>query len=363
MGRFALPDAQRPQRFRQKQGNILYSSGVTTPLQISQTDYLTALDVMSNFTVATTSGTTTAASGWGAYGPLSGNIAVKVNGGRAPYSLPAYHANEYLKVWNHDYLDALAANTTTSGTTNNWKNHIRVPLTVDPISEKAAWYTGDTALNLTINLTMAASSLILSTVNAATLGGSWDVWSEKFSAPAPDEPGGWLDEVSYYKQTELYLSSQALSNGTTTVTLETDQDWVRLLLIFYTGNSTDSTFAPANGLWTTLSLKVNDKYNIYDTVDEQTLRFEMLNVYYSQSTSALNTAVGTICIDFMRLIPPTRRDILPTDPNQAKRLQLSIVSTSSSNKVDIISDTMVDSQFAERWFASAQRKGLLKKAA
>ena len=77
----------------------------------------------------------------------------------------------------------------------------------------------------------------------------------------------------------------------------------------------------------------------------------------------LNTTVGTVCVDFMRLIPPTRRDILPTDPNQAKRLQLSIVSTSSSNKVDIISDTMVDSQFAERWFASAQRKGLLKKAA
>lgn len=362
MGRFALPDAQRPQRFRQKQGNIAYSSGQTTPLQISQTDYLTALDVMSNFTVATTSGTTTAASGWGAYGPLQ-NVQVKVNGGRAPFSLPGWHANEYLKAWNHDYADALVANTTTASTTNNWKNHIRVPLTVDPISEKGSWYTGDTALNLNIALTMAASALILSTVNAATLGGSWDVWSEKFSAPAPDEPGGWLDEISYYKQTELYLSGQALSNGTTTITLETDQDYVRIGLVFYTGSNADKTFAPASGLFTSLDLIVNDKYHIYDTVDEQTLRFENLNTYYAVSATAQTTAAGVIWLDFMRLMPPTRRDILPTDPNQAKRLQLKIASTSASNNVDIITDTMVDSQFAERWFASAQRKGLLKGAA
>jgi len=56
-------------------------------------------------------------------------------------------------------------------------------------------------------------------------------------------------------------------------------------------------------------------------------------------------------------MPPTRRDILPTDPDKAKRLQLSILSTSANNKVDVISETVMDSQFAERWIRSAKAKG------
>lgn len=355
MGRLALPDTQRPQRFRAKQGNIAYSSGNTGTLQISQTDYLTSLDVMSNQTVVTGTGTAVVA-GYGAYGAL-GNVQVKVNGGRAPFSLPGYHANEYLKTYDHGYIDALVADAVTTSTTNNWKNHVRVPLTIDPISEKGAWYTGDTQLNLNLALTMAAVGTVLSTVAAATIGGSWDVWSEKFSAPAPDEPGGWLDEISYYKQTELYLSGQVLSNGTTTINLETDQDYFRVILIFYTGSNADSTFAPANGLWTSLSLIVNDKFSIFDSVDEQTMRFENLMTYGPISASAMTLANGTVAIDFFRLQPPSRRDILPTDPDQARRLQLKIASTSASNKVDVITDTTVDSQFAARWARSAAARG------
>lgn len=353
MGRLALPDGQRPQRFRSKQGNLAYTSGVINPQPISQTDYLTALDIMSNQTVLTLT-TSPVVAGYNAFGPLA-NVQVKVNGGRAPFSLPGYHANEYYKTYDHDYYDALSADATTATSTLNWKNHLRIPLTIDPISEKGAWYTGDTALNMQVILTGAAASVVFSTVNAATIGGSWDVWSEKFSAPAPDEPGGWLDEISYYKQTELYLSGQALSNGTTSITLETDQDYIRIVLIFYTGSNAASSFAPATGLFTSLSAVLNDKFNIYDSVDEQTLRFENLQTYRAIATGQTNLNNGTIVLDFMRLEPPTRRDILPTDPNQAKRFQLKIASTSSSNIVDVITDTVVDSQFAQRWLVSAAK--------
>lgn len=358
MGRYAVPDAQRYQRFRAKQGNIVYASGVTTPLQISQTDYLTQLDVMSNQQV-TTSNSTPVVAGYGAYGPL-GLVQVKVNGGRAPYSLPGFHANEYLKAWNNDYVDALVKLPVTQSTTNNWKNHIRIPLTVDPLSDKGAWYTGDTSLNLTFALTMSAVGTVLSTVGSATIIGSWDVWSEKYAGPAPDEPNGWLDQISYYKQTELYLSGGVLSNGTTTFNLETDQDFVRIGLVFYTGSNADSTFAPAAALWTSMSLIINDKFAIFDSIDEQTMLLEQLNDYYASSATTLNVANGVIWIDFQRFRIPTRDEILPTDPDQAKRLQLKIASGSASNRVDIITDTMVDSQFAEKWARSAKAKGTTK---
>ena len=358
MGRYALPDAVRAQRFKTKQGNIAYSSGVTTPLVISQTDYLTSLDLMSNQQVTTGTGTAIVA-GYGAYGAL-GNIQVKVNGGRAPYALPGFHANEYNKVWNNDYLDAMVTKTVTVSTTNNWKNHIRIPLTSDPLADKGAWYTGDTSLNLAVALTMSAVGTVLSTVAAATIIGSWDVWSEKYSGPAPDEANGWLDQISYYKQTELYLSGQVLSNGTTTINLETDQDYLRIGLVFYTGSNADSTFAPAAALWTTMSLVINDKFAIFDTIDEQSLLFENLNNYYASSTTTQNVAVGVYWLDFQRFRIPTRDEILSTDPDQAKRLQLKIASTSASNKVDVITDTIVDSQFAERWARSAKAKGVTK---
>lgn len=354
MGRLALPPQQRPQRFLAKQGNLAYSSGATSIQTVSQTDYLTGLDLISLLTVATgtaaPTGPQVGATPADAYAPLA-NVQVKVNGGRAPYSLPGYHTNVYNQIWNHDYVDSLAAAPIATSTTNNWTGHLRIPLTVDPIAEKGSWYTGDTSLNLAANLTWNPIANVFGTVNGATLGGSMDIYSEKFSAPAPDEPGGWLDEISYYKQTELYVS-QALSNGTTNITLETDQDWVRLILIFYTGTATGAgnTFAPADALYTNLSLIVNDKFRVVDTCAEAKIRFEMLQTY-TRLVSA-----GTAVLDFMRLIPPTRRDILPTDPDAVKRLQLQIVSTSASNNVDVISETTVDSQFAEKWARSARAK-------
>lgn len=346
MGRLAPPPGVRVQRYRQKQGNIAYSSGVASPLPISQTDYLTSLDVMSNQTI-TTGGTAPVVAGFGAYGPLL-NVQAKVNGGRIPFSMPGYHTNVFNQAWNHDYIDSLAANAVTISSTLNWKNHVRVPLTVDPLTEKGAFYTGDTSLNLAIFLSMAAATVVFSTVNAATIGGSWDIWSEKFNAPPPDEAGGWLDEITYYHQTEVY-GTYPLSNGVTSITLETDQDFERILLIFYTGSNQAATFAPADALYTIIDLVVNDKFHILDTVDEQTMRFEMLQTY-----NRLLPA-GSCVIDFMRLFN-SRRDILPTDANFAKRLQLKITSTSASNNVDVCTETVMDSQFAERWIRSAAAK-------
>jgi hypothetical protein len=349
MGRLALPAAQRPQRFLAKQGNIPYGSGQSNPLNISQTDYLTSLDLISNQTVVVGSAAPSGLNGAGAYAPL-GNVQVKVNGGRAPFSLPGWHTNVYNQVWNHDYVDGLVATPLSLNTTNLWANHLRIPLTVDPATELGSWFTGDVTLNLQVLLTFDSVSQVFGTVNGATLGGSYDVYSEKFSAPAPDEPGGWLNEISYYKQTELYLSGGQLSNGTTTFTLETDEDYLRILLIFYTGARDNPNFAPADGLYLNISLIINDKFRILDTLSEAKMRFEMLETY----TRVL--PAGTCVIDFMRLIPPGRRDILPTDPDTTKRVQLQIASTSSSNYVDIVTETVVDSQFALKWVQSAQAK-------
>jgi hypothetical protein len=346
MGRLAMPPGQRVQRYRAKAGTIVYASGLTAPLPISQTDYLTSLDIMSNQTVLT-GATAPVVAGYGAYGPVQ-LVMVKVNGGRTPFALPGYHSNVYQQIQNRDYVDSLASNPVVVSSTNNWKNHLRVPLTVDPLTEVGCWYTGDTALNLSLFLQMAAPAVAFSTVNGATIGGSWDIWTEKFNLPPPDEFGGWLNEISFYHQTELY-GTFPLSNGITSITLETDQDFQRIIGILYTGSNQDATFAPADGLYTFVDMVINDKFHIFDTIDEQTWRFEMLQTYERVLPP------GTIAIDFMRLFN-SRRDILPTDATQAKRIQLKIGSTSALNKCDIITETVMDSQFAERWIRSAQAK-------
>jgi hypothetical protein len=348
MGRFALPEAQRPQRFRRKEGNIAYSSGNSPSIQVGQTDYLTQLDVISLQTLVTTASTVGSISGAGAFSPL-GNVQVRVNGGRAPFSLPGYHTDQFNRVWAHDYVGDLTSTAAVTSTTNNWVNHLRIPLTVDPVSELGAWFTGDTALNLNVSLTCNAVSVVYGTANGASIGGSWDVWAEKFSAPAPDLPGGWLNEISYYCQTELY-GTFALSNGTTSISLETDQDFVRVMLIFYTGTLNANSFAPADALYTALTLRVNDVANIYDSVSEAEMRFE-----YDQRYKQKNSP-GTTVLDFMPSEPPGRRDILPADADKVKRLQLQIASGSASNSVDVITQTMVDSQFALRWAQSAKAK-------
>jgi hypothetical protein len=354
MGRLAPPPGARVQRYRQKQGNIPYTSGVATPLPISQTDYLTSIDVMANQTLVNGATAPVLAAGWGAYAALAGGVQVKVNGGRIPFSMPGYHAAVFNEIWNKDYVDSMAALPNVVSVTNQWKNHLRIPLSVDPLTEKGAFYTGDTSLYLSVVLNMSAVTVLATTVNGAVIGGSWDIWSEKFNAPPPDEPGGWLDEITYYHQAELY-GTFTLQNGVTSITLETDQDYQRIVLIFYTGNDTDNTFAPADALYTTIDAVVNDKFHIFDTVDEQTYRFEMLQSQY------LLPKAGTCAIDFMRLYN-SRRDVLPTDANLAKRFQLKIAA-SAANKVDVITETVMDSQFAERWIRSAAAKAAARAAA
>jgi hypothetical protein len=362
MGRFALPEAVRPQRYRRSEGTLNYSSGNSANLQVGQTDYLTSLDLISSQTLVTTATVPVSLSGAGAYGPLN-LVQVKVNGARAPFSLPGYHTNEFFKIHAHDYTDSLVASGATASTTNNWVNHLRIPLTVDPSSEVGSWYTADTQLNLTTWLTFNAVSVVYTTANSATMGGSYQIISEKFSAPPPDVnaqydavatagyPGAdtWLNKISFYRQVQLY-GSFALSNGTTPINIETDQDIVRIILIFYTGALNASSYAPADALYTSLSLKVNDVANIYDTIPEASMRFDYLTVFKLKNTA------GTTVIDFMRTEPPTRRDILPTDADKVRRLQLNILSTSASNSVDVVVESLVDSQFAQRWVNSAKAK-------
>lgn len=357
MGRLALPEVARPQRYIRKEGNIAYSSGNSTPLLIGQTAYLTSLDLIS---LQTTTTTTTAPTGGfgtvatsGAFAPLA-NVQLKVNGGRAPFSMPGYHADVFTRVWDRDYSSDLTTNPNVGNVTNSWVNHLRIPVTVDPSSERGAFYAGDTALNLSFVLTMNPVASVFQTVNAATIGGSWDVFSEKFEAPQPDQSdaqrGGWLDKISYYNQAQLY-GTFALSNGTTNITLETDQDFIRIILIFYTGTLNAFSFLPANALYTTVSLKINDVASIWDTISEARMRFEQ-DISYQQVLPA-----GTCVFDFMRIdTPPSRRDILPTDPNIAKRLQLQIASTSSSNNVDVLTHTVTDSPFAQKWVQLAARQ-------
>jgi hypothetical protein len=175
------------------------------------------------------------------------------------------------------------------------------------------------------------------------------VWTEKFNLPAPDQAGGWLNQISYYHETILQ-GSYTLSSGTTNVVLPIDVDYQRVILVFYTGSNQDATFAPADGLYTSIDLIANDKFHLLDNIDEQTWRFEMAQTYKNVLPA------GTCVIDFMRLFN-SRRDILPTDYDYAKRLILKITSTSASNKVDVITETVTDSQFADKWVALAKASG------
>lgn len=356
MGRFALAEAQRPQRYVRQEGDIAYSSGNTGRQNIGQTDYLTGLTITSVDEVMTGGGTTAPSglSGAGAFGAL-GLVQVTANGGRAPYSLPGYHGDVFYRIHDHDYESNLSADPLPTATgTADWVTNLHIPLTVDPTSERGAFFAGDTTLNLACALTFNPITSFVGTVNAATFAGSWDVWSEKFSAPQPDQSaaaasGNWLDKISFYHQTQLYGTFQ-LSNGTTNINLETDQDFVRVILIFYTGSLNAATFDPQDGLYTTLNLKINDVASIFDVVTESRMRQEMVETYKNVLPA------GTAVLDFMRVTPPTRRDILPTDPNIAKRLTLQVASTSTNNYVDVITESMTDSPFAAKWVQLAQQR-------
>lgn len=369
MGRLALPVSQRFQKFPQFQGNIAYSSGAqSNPLPLIQTEYTTGLTLISKQQVvsgasvpvvaaglpsAGISGSLTAAPSpsLGVYSVLD-NIQVRANGGQSPYNLYGWAANLYERVYRHGFLDDIQTAPITASSTTTWTGHVHLPLTVDPVSEKGAFYTGDTTLNLSLQITTLAAANLFSTVNGATLQGSWDVWASKFAGPAPDVPGGWLDEISYLCFRRVYQSGVQLSNGVTPINLEIDQDFVRVLLIFYTGARGQTTYAPADGLYTTMNLTVNDR-KLWDTVPEAWVRFGQNQIY------EMALPPGTAVIDYNTLTPASRRDILPTDPNSTKRLLLEIASTSSSNFVDVITDTVVDSEYAAKWIASArQRQGV-----
>ena len=180
------------------------------------------------------------------------------------------------------------------------------------------------------------------TVNSATIAGGWDVWRESYNAPAPDLPGGWLEPISYYHDVEVQLSQQALKNGTTPITLPIDQDYERIILVFYTGNSTDGTFAPADALYTSLDLVVNGKIHVLESALELERRFEQDTLL--DASKAL--PAGTAVIDMSKL-----KDVFPTDPGTVSTFVLNIASTSTSNNVDVITETVTDNPFAAKWVA------------
>lgn len=352
MGRLALPIASRFQKYFQFQGNIAYSSGAqSNPLPLVQTEYLTGLDIISKQTVASgTSNPVTSHPGGGRYSAL-GNIQVRANGGISPYNLYGWASNIFETVYRHDYTDAVAANPLVTSTTQNWTGHLHIPFTIDPIADRGAFYAGDTTLNLSLSLTFDTAANIFSTVNGATIAGSYDIWASKYAGPAPDVPGGWLDEISYLCFRRVYQSGVQLSNGTTPIQLELDQDYVRVILIFYTGTRDVATWTVADGLYTSMNLTVNDR-KLFDTVPEAWFRFGQNKIFRGALPA------GTAVFDWNVLEPASRRDILPTDPNATKRLLLEITSTANTNFVDVITDTVVDSEYAAKWIASArQRQG------
>lgn len=354
MGRFAVPPAQRVQRFRQKIGNIAYASGVTSKLAIPQDSYLTQLDLVSLQTITTTASSPVTA-GYGAFGPEQ-LIQVSTNGQRKPFSLSGYATDLYNRIRRHPYAsDLTSAPVTASQTGMAWVNHLSIPLVVSEGSEKGAWYTGDNALVMTFSLGMAAASTVFSTVNSATIGGSWDLYRTTFNAPSPDNGGPWLDNISYYHEV-LLQTTQQLKNGTTQITLPTDVDYQRILLIFYTGSNQDSTFAPADGLYTTVDLVINNKIHVMETLAEAERRFIMDSVYQEKLPA------GTCVIDFMEVFR-SLRDVLPTDVDTVSSLTLNIASTSSSNSVDVITETVTDSPFAARWAQMAAARAGAQKAA
>jgi len=339
MGRYAVPPATRVQRFRQKAGNIAYTSGVTSKLPLPQSDYLTALDIISVQTITTTASSPVIA-GYGAFGPL-GLVQLSTNGQRKPFSANAYVADIYMRIRNHPYKSDLTSDPVTVSSTLPWVNHLRLPLTCDPANEKGAWYTGDNALVMTLSLGCSTAAIVFSTVNAATIQGSWDVYRETFNAPSPDNGGTWLDNISYYHEF-LMQTTQVLKNGATQIVLPTDVDYERIVLIFYTGSDTDATFAPADALYTNVDLVINDKIHVFEVLAEAERRFVMDQIY--------NTVLppGSCVID-MKEVMRSLRDILPTDVQNVSSLKLNIVSTSASNSVDVYTETVTDSPFAARW--------------
>jgi hypothetical protein len=328
-------------------GSIVYAAGVANPLNVPASDYTLSFDLISLQTIIT-GGTSPVVAGYGAFGPL-GNVTVRVNGNRRPFSLSGWQADQYTRVRENPYASQLTSNPVTISSTVPWVNHLHVPLTISEDTERGCWYSGDTEAQMTLAITGGAATQTFSTVNAATIQGSWDVWREAFSAPAPDQPGGWLDAISWYHEL-VQQGTVNLSNGTVPFDLPRDLDYMRIWLFFYTGADTDGTFAPADGLYSSVDFVLNDKIHIWDNVTEAEIRFEQL------LTNGIVLSPGVAVLDMVRLKTDTglsRRDVLPTDSANITHAQLKITSTSASNKCDVVTETVSDNPFAARWIRQA----------
>jgi len=354
---------QRAQRFHTKVGNIAYSAALSPTLGgLPREGYATALHLVSLQQVVS-GATAPVIGGLGAYGPLY-NIAIQVSN-RQPYNLYGFEANAFAEIFYAPYKDTETASPLVTSSTNNWINDVWIPMTISPDSEIGAWYLNDPELTVDLAITGGTTAQAFSTVNAATIQGSWDVYVERFSAPAPDQPGGWINEVSYYVEHKFFGSYQ-LKNGETIIYLDRDRDYARIMLIFFTG-AHDATFAPAAGLFTTVELQIGDTISVIKPIAEQELRDEMLRNYAwsTAGSGTKNLRPGVYCLDFLvqkQFHTLSRRDILPTDSAITNQVALRIVSTSASNNVDVVVSYASDNPFAQKWVASAAAKGALKAA-
>ncbi len=345
MGRLATPAASRVQRFVQKVGNIVYASGNSGTVNVPQADYTTTLDVISLQTV-TSSATVPVIAAYGAFGPLQ-LVQVSVNGARHPYAAPGYFSDIYMRVRSDPYASQMTADPVTVSTTTTWVNHVHVPLTLAQGTTNGAWYTGDTTLQMVVKLGFNTPAVVFSTVNSATIQGSWDVWRESFSAPPPNQSAAWLAAISWYHEVAMQGTWQLKNGAATTIQLPRDQDYQRIFINVYSGNDYDSTYTPVYGQLTLTDLAINGKIHIFDTVSEGEMLFQQVFCY------AEILGPGWYVLDFQRVKNSTR-DILPTDTSVVQMLNLNLTSTATTYFADIYTEAVVDNPFAAKWIAMAQ---------
>lgn len=355
MGILAPPLNNRAQRFRIRIGNIAYSSGGTPgiPGGIPRSGYLTRLDLESAIQVVT-GATAPVIANFGAYGP-EGMVQVVI-GPDSPYALPGLFAKEFWKVYDSPYTDSRVNSPIVTSSTNNWRNDLHIPLTVTPDTELGAWYTSDDEMTMDLQVAGATAAVVFSTVNGATIQGSWFVWAERFSAPPPDLPGGWLKQISYWHEVKLLQRNVSLTTGDNDIVIPRNRDYQTIGLVIYTGNDNDATFAPALGLLNTVSLVVSDETFIYKQIDEQTLIEENLLAYWEVPNA------GFYWLDFMRQKENSNRDVLPTDAAVASAFKLT-VNALSACKCDVIGETVMPNPYAKRWASQAAARQRGRKAA
>lgn len=356
MGILAAPLNKRAQRFRVKLGTVAYSSGGTPGLSgggIPRSGYLTRLDIESAIQVVT-GATPPVIANYGAYGP-EGMVSVVI-GSDSPFALPGLYAKEFWRVYDAPYTDSRAASPIVASSTNNWRDDLHIPLTVSPDTELGSWYTSDDEMTMDLQIAGNAPATVFSTVNSATIQGQWNIWAERFSAPAPDLPGGWLREISFWHEVKILQSNVALVAGDNDIILPRNRDYLAIGLVFYTGSRNDSTFAPAAALFNTISLIVSDETFIYKLIDEQTLIEENLLAYWQLP------ATGFYWLDFMHQKENSNRDVFPTDASVASAFKLT-VNCPGAAKCDVIGETVMPNPYAKRWAAQAAARSKGRKAA